>query len=278
MTPAIQELIRRNEQLCDRFQQATLDEPDVATALATTAEQITLVNLPMRTGAAQHSGLRRYLTEDVLPHRPADLRRRRVSRTADRFRVVDELVVGFTHDRELPWLGLLARVEPARRRCSACIDTPFSRASRGCWLVVTGGNRGAPARRSAVLSPCAAKMTCVNTRPGWTHGEENDVMALPTLTPEQRADALKKAAAARTARKELRDAIARGDESIPAVLDRAKTDQVVGKTKVADLLKSLPGYGPAKVSALLERTGIDASRRAAGLGERQRQALIDALK
>ncbi|HYH32622.1 integration host factor, actinobacterial type [Pseudonocardia sichuanensis] len=103
-------------------------------------------------------------------------------------------------------------------------------------------------------------------------------MALPTLTPEQRAEALKKAAAARTARKELRDAIARGEQTIPAVLDRAKSDQVVGKTKVADLLKSLPGYGPAKVSQLLEQTGIDASRRAAGLGDRQRQALIDALK
>ena len=43
-------------------------------------------------------------------------------------------------------------------------------------------------------------------------------MALPALTPEQRAEALKKAAAARTARKELRDRIARGDETIPAVL------------------------------------------------------------
>ncbi|MDN5859660.1 MAG: integration host factor, partial [Pseudonocardia sp.] len=74
-------------------------------------------------------------------------------------------------------------------------------------------------------------------------------MALPTLTPEQRAEALKKAAAARTARKELRDAIASGKETIPAVLGRAKSDQIVGKTKVADLLKSLPGYGPAKVSA-----------------------------
>jgi len=103
-------------------------------------------------------------------------------------------------------------------------------------------------------------------------------MALPTLTPEQRADALKKAAAARTARKELRDAITRGDETIPAVLSRAKSDTIIGKTKVVDLLKSLPGYGPAKVSALLEQAGIDASRRAAGLGDRQRQALLDALK
>jgi len=103
-------------------------------------------------------------------------------------------------------------------------------------------------------------------------------MALPTLTPEQRAEALKKAAAARTARKQLREAIARGEETIPSVLARAKSDQVIGKTKVVDLLKSLPGYGPAKVKALMEKTGIDASRRAGGLGERQRQALIDALK
>jgi hypothetical protein len=103
-------------------------------------------------------------------------------------------------------------------------------------------------------------------------------MALPTLTPEQRAEALEKAKAARTARKELRGRIASGEETIPAVLDRAKSDTVVGKTKVADLLKSLPGYGPAKVTALLEQTGIPATRRTAGLGDRQRQALLDALK
>ena len=88
---------------------------------------------------------------------------------------------------------------------------------------------------------------------------------------------LPRKAAARTARKELRDSIARGEQTIPAVLDRAKSDTIVGKTKVADLLKSLPGYGPATVSALLEQTGIDASRRAAGLGDRQKQALLDAL-
>jgi hypothetical protein len=61
------------------------------------------------------------------------------------------------------------------------------------------------------------------------------------------------------------------------VLDRAKTDNVIGRTKVVDLLKSLPGYGPAKVTALMKQTGIVSSRRAAGLGDRQRQALTDAL-
>lgn len=102
-------------------------------------------------------------------------------------------------------------------------------------------------------------------------------MALPTLTPEQRTAALAKAAEARKARTELLAAIKSGEQTVPAVLGRAKTDQIAGKTKVAALLKALPGYGPAKVTALLDEAGIDANRRAAGLGERQREALIAAL-
>ncbi|MGH3526707.1 MAG: integration host factor, actinobacterial type [Pseudonocardiaceae bacterium] len=102
-------------------------------------------------------------------------------------------------------------------------------------------------------------------------------MALPTLTPEQRQEALLKAQAARLARKQLLIEIAAGEQTIPAVLDRAKSDTIIGRTKVVDLLKSLPGYGPAKVTALMEQTRIVASRRAAGLGDRQRQALCDAL-
>jgi hypothetical protein len=102
-------------------------------------------------------------------------------------------------------------------------------------------------------------------------------MALPTLTIAQRDEALRKAQAARLARKQLLAAIAAGEQTIPAVLDQAKTDTIIGRTKVADLLKSLPGYGPAKVTALMKKTGIVSSRRAAGLGERQRQALTDAV-
>jgi carboxymethylenebutenolidase len=114
VTPAIQELIRQNEQLCDGFTRDVLVAHDVDAALAATTEQTSLVNLPMRTGAGDRAELRRYLTEDLIPHLPADLTRRRISRTADRFRVVDELVVGFTHDRELPWL--LPGVAPTGRR------------------------------------------------------------------------------------------------------------------------------------------------------------------
>ncbi|MCU1679849.1 MAG: hypothetical protein JWQ81_588 [Amycolatopsis sp.] len=103
-------------------------------------------------------------------------------------------------------------------------------------------------------------------------------MALPTLTPEQRADALAKAAIARKARSELLASIKSGQESIDKVLKKAKEDKTIGKTKVMQLLKAVPGLGAVKVAALLEQAGIDPDRRAAGLGERQREALLDALK
>jgi hypothetical protein len=102
-------------------------------------------------------------------------------------------------------------------------------------------------------------------------------VALPTLTPEQRADALAKAAEARKARSELLASIKSGERTIASVLGKAKEDKTIGKTKVAALLKAVPGLGAVKVAALLEQTGIDPDRRAAGLGDRQRSALIDAL-
>ncbi|TCP56509.1 hypothetical protein EV191_101452 [Tamaricihabitans halophyticus] len=103
-------------------------------------------------------------------------------------------------------------------------------------------------------------------------------LALPTLTPEQRAEALAKAAEARKARSELLASIKSGKQSIDKVLNKAKEDKTIGKTKVTALLKAVPGLGAVKVAALLEQTGIDPDRRAAGLGERQREALIQALK
>jgi len=103
-------------------------------------------------------------------------------------------------------------------------------------------------------------------------------VALPTLTPEQRAEALAKAAEARKARSELLASIKSGKQTIASVLGRAKQDKTIGKTKVSALLKAVPGYGAVKVNALLEETGIDPDRRAAGLGDRQRSALIEAMK
>jgi carboxymethylenebutenolidase len=103
VTIAIQELMRQVERLRDGFRTAVL-AGDADAALAACAESVTVVNLPTATGASDRADLRRHLVDDVLGHLPADLTHTRLSRTVDRFRVVDEERVGFTHDRELRWL------------------------------------------------------------------------------------------------------------------------------------------------------------------------------
>jgi hypothetical protein len=100
-------------------------------------------------------------------------------------------------------------------------------------------------------------------------------MALPTLTPEQRAQALEKAQQARKERSELLAGVKSGTLSVGDIL--ARTDDIAKKTKVVQVLKSLPGYGPAKAAALMEQAGIDDSRRVGGLGEQQRRKLLEAV-
>ena len=96
----------------------------------------------------------------------------------------------------------------------------------------------------------------------------------PILTPEQRTAALKKAAEARTARAELKEKLKMGSVTLPEVLAQAKGDDVVGKLKVLALLESLPGVGKVQARRIMEEIGISESRRVAGLGAQQREALL----
>ena len=102
-------------------------------------------------------------------------------------------------------------------------------------------------------------------------------MALPNLTPEQRAQALAKAAAARQQRAALKLALKEGSLTLGDLLARAGTDAVVGGLKVSAALTSLPGLGKVKTARLMERLGIAESRRLRGLGAKQKEALLAAL-
>jgi carboxymethylenebutenolidase len=117
VTVGIRQLLAELERINDAFHTAVYEDRDVEAAIALTAPGCVLTNLPMATGAETAAGLRRYLIEDLLPHLPADLTFRRVSRTVDTRRLVDEVVVGFRHERPLPWL--LPAVTPTQRPVSA---------------------------------------------------------------------------------------------------------------------------------------------------------------
>lgn len=98
----------------------------------------------------------------------------------------------------------------------------------------------------------------------------------PVLTPEQRAAALEKAAAARRARAELKERLKLGSVTLAEVLQQGQDDELVGKTKVLAVLESLPGVGKVKARRTMEEIGIAESRRVRGLGVQQREALLAA--
>jgi hypothetical protein len=97
-------------------------------------------------------------------------------------------------------------------------------------------------------------------------------MALPALSPEQRQMALEKAREARAARSALLTGVKEGSVTLAEVLGRE--DDIARRTKVNQVLRALPGVGPARASALMERAGITADRRVGGLGARQREQLL----
>ena len=98
-------------------------------------------------------------------------------------------------------------------------------------------------------------------------------MPLPTLTPEQREQALAKAAEARKRRAELKGQLKSEKLSLRDVLGR-QGDDVVGKMKVSSVLESLPGVGKVRARRIMERLEISATRRVRGLGAKQKDALL----
>ena len=98
----------------------------------------------------------------------------------------------------------------------------------------------------------------------------------PSLTPEQREQALAKAAEARRVRAELKEKLKMGALSLQALLDQAEADDHIGKMKVLAVIEALPGVGKVKARRTMEEIGIADTRRVRGLGEQQRSKLLEA--
>ena len=98
-------------------------------------------------------------------------------------------------------------------------------------------------------------------------------MPLPSLTPEQRQQALEKAAEARRKRAELKSQLKSGNMSLATVLAK-DSDETVGKMKVSSVLESMPGVGKVRARKIMEKLDISASRRVRGLGTKQKDALL----
>ncbi|UGQ13058.1 30S ribosomal protein S13 [Yinghuangia sp. ASG 101] len=94
-------------------------------------------------------------------------------------------------------------------------------------------------------------------------------MALPPLTPEQRAAALAKAAEARRERAAVKNRLKHSNASLSEVIKEGQSNDVIGKMKVSALLESLPGVGKVRAKQLMEKLNISETRRVRGLGTNQ---------
>jgi hypothetical protein len=96
----------------------------------------------------------------------------------------------------------------------------------------------------------------------------------PKLTEEQRKAALEKAAEARRVRAEVKELLKTGSLRLSDLFKRAETEELLGGLKVESLIAAMPGTGKIKAKRLMESLGIAENRRIRGLGEKQKEALI----
>ena len=100
-------------------------------------------------------------------------------------------------------------------------------------------------------------------------------MALPPLTPEQRAKALEKAAEARAVRAEVKNRLKYSGGKLSEVIAEGQQNDAIGKLKVLALLESLPGVGKVTARSVMTEVGISESRRVRGLGPQQITKLVE---
>lgn len=108
------------QQMVDLFQQHVAAElaGDLETTMATMTDKPHLNHVPTMMGGVGRDGVRAFYRDHLVgKFFPPDVTLTTVSRTVDEHRIVEELVITFTHTTEIDWM--LPRVKPTGRRVEA---------------------------------------------------------------------------------------------------------------------------------------------------------------
>ena len=85
----------------DAHVKAEFVDKDVAATMATMTAEPWLTHVPTLTGGTGRAEVEDFYRDHFVGHWPADVEVKPLSRTVGEDRVVDELIVSFTHDREM---------------------------------------------------------------------------------------------------------------------------------------------------------------------------------
>jgi carboxymethylenebutenolidase len=77
---------------------------DVEATLSTMVDDAYVNHIPVMTGGAGKTELRRFYSEDFIPRMPPDTKLTPISRTVGTNQLVDEMIFSFTHTQEMPWM------------------------------------------------------------------------------------------------------------------------------------------------------------------------------
>lgn len=92
------------ERLWDEHTRCEFAMHDAEMTMATMVAQPYVMHLPTLIGGEGQEAVRRFYAEEFIPSLPPDIALEPVSRTVGPERIVDEMIVTLTHDREVPWL------------------------------------------------------------------------------------------------------------------------------------------------------------------------------
>jgi carboxymethylenebutenolidase len=93
---------------------AEFETRDIEATMATMSETPSVTHVPVMTGGCGREAVRRFYETWFIGRWPKDTALKRLSRTVGKDRVVDEVIVSFTHDCEMP--ALLPGVAPTGRK------------------------------------------------------------------------------------------------------------------------------------------------------------------
>ncbi len=98
----------------DEHVAAEFEEQDLDATMRTMTEEPYVWHVPALTGAAGGQAVRGFYSTQFIGQTPADAVLHPIARTVSADRVVDEFVLEFTHDREVPFM--LPGVAPSGRK------------------------------------------------------------------------------------------------------------------------------------------------------------------
>jgi len=90
--------------ILDKHVKYEFEDPDVEATMTTMVKEPYVHHVPALTGGIRYKGVHDFYTNQLVGKMPADTKIQHISRTVGKDQVVDELILRFTHDREIKFM------------------------------------------------------------------------------------------------------------------------------------------------------------------------------